>query len=51
MAEIPAATHEQTEGIEQVNRAISQIDEATQQNAALVQRAPGPGASKNPAFP
>ena len=39
MADISAATHEQTEGIEQVNRAIGQIDEATQQNAALVEQA------------
>ena len=34
MGEITAATQEQTSGIEQVNRAIAQIDEVTQQNAA-----------------
>ncbi|CAD6530980.1 Methyl-accepting chemotaxis protein III [Paraburkholderia hiiakae] len=39
MAEISAATHEQTEGIKPVNQAISQIDVATQQNAALVEQA------------
>ncbi|MEK0076790.1 methyl-accepting chemotaxis protein, partial [Bordetella pertussis] len=30
---------EQSSGIEQVNRAVSQMDEATQQNAALVEEA------------
>ncbi|RYG55413.1 MAG: hypothetical protein EON56_05660 [Alphaproteobacteria bacterium] len=34
-----AATQEQTAGIEQVSRAIVQIDQATQQNAALVEEA------------
>jgi methyl-accepting chemotaxis protein len=37
MAEITHATQEQTGGIEQVNIAIGQMDEATQQNAALVE--------------
>ena len=37
MAEITHATQEQTGGIEQVNLAIGQMDEATQQNAALVE--------------
>ncbi|MFP6561160.1 methyl-accepting chemotaxis protein [Paraburkholderia sp. B3] len=37
MREIEAATHEQSDGIEQVNRAIAQIDEVTQRNAALVE--------------
>jgi methyl-accepting chemotaxis protein len=37
MAEIASASHEQTGGIEQVNQAIAQMDEATQQNAALVE--------------
>jgi len=36
VAEIAAATREQASGIEQVNKAILQMDQATQQNAALV---------------
>lgn len=39
MSEITAASHEQSIGIEEVNRAISQMDETTQQNAALVEEA------------
>ncbi|MEN9865307.1 MAG: hypothetical protein RL748_897 [Pseudomonadota bacterium] len=39
MSEITAASQEQSEGIEQVNTAISQMDEMTQQNAALVEQA------------
>ncbi len=39
MAEITAASHEQSTGIEEVNRAIAQMDEVTQQNAALVEQA------------
>ena len=39
MAEITAASQEQSSGIEQVNRAINQMDEVTQQNAALVEQA------------
>ncbi|WP_321914417.1 MULTISPECIES: methyl-accepting chemotaxis protein [unclassified Paraburkholderia] len=39
MGEIETATHEQSDGIEQVNRAIAQIDEVTQRNAALVEEA------------
>lgn len=37
MAEITAATAEQSSGIEQVNCAIAQMDEVTQRNAALVE--------------
>jgi methyl-accepting chemotaxis protein len=37
--EITLASQEQSDGIEQVNLAITQIDEATQQNAALVEEA------------
>ena len=37
MAEITHASAEQTSGIEQVNAAIGQMDESTQQNAALVE--------------
>ena len=39
MGEIASASHEQTIGIEQVNSAIAQMDEVTQQNAALVEEA------------
>lgn len=39
MSEIRAASVEQTSGIEQVNQAIGQMDEVTQQNAALVEEA------------
>ena len=37
MAEITAASLEQSSGIEQVNQAITQMDQVTQQNAALVE--------------
>jgi methyl-accepting chemotaxis protein len=39
MAEIRAASVEQLAGIEQVNAAIAQMDQTTQQNAALVEQA------------
>jgi methyl-accepting chemotaxis protein len=39
MSEISAASHEQSQGIEEVNKAITQMDETTQQNAALVEQA------------
>ncbi|WP_332878793.1 methyl-accepting chemotaxis protein [Massilia sp. S19_KUP03_FR1] len=39
MGEIASASHEQTIGIEQINSAIAQMDEVTQQNAALVEQA------------
>jgi predicted HAD superfamily Cof-like phosphohydrolase len=39
VAEIAAASREQSSGIEQVNRAVMQMDEVTQQNAALVEQA------------
>src|SRR3546814_3760185 len=39
MGEISAASEEQSGGIDQVNRAVSQMDEVTQQNAALVEEA------------
>ncbi|MEY2115939.1 MULTISPECIES: methyl-accepting chemotaxis protein [Rhodanobacter] len=39
VAEIAAASHEQSAGIDQVNRAVMQMDEVTQQNAALVEEA------------
>jgi methyl-accepting chemotaxis protein len=39
MAEITTASSEQRSGIEQVNLAIAQMDDVTQQNAALVEQA------------
>ena len=39
MGEISAASDEQSIGIEQVSRAVTQMDEVTQQNAALVEQA------------
>ncbi|WP_312983785.1 methyl-accepting chemotaxis protein [Atlantibacter sp.] len=38
MREIASASQEQSRGIEQVNIAVSQMDEAAQQNAALVEQ-------------
>ena len=45
MAEITHASLEQTGGIEQVNRAIGQMDQVTQQNAALVEESAAAAAS------
>ena len=39
MGEITAASQEQTSGIDQINQAITQMDQVTQQNAALVEEA------------
>ena len=39
MTEISAASQEQTQGIEQLNEVVMQMDEGTQQNAALVEEA------------
>jgi methyl-accepting chemotaxis protein len=39
VAEIAAASREQSSGIEQVNRAVTQMDQITQQNASLVEQA------------
>jgi len=39
MGEITAASSEQTTGIEQINQALGQMDQVTQQNAALVEEA------------
>ena len=39
MGEISAASEEQSSGIDQVNRAVAQMDNVTQQNAALVEQA------------
>jgi len=45
MAEISVASQEQTTGIEQINQAITQMDQVTQQNAALVEEAAAAAAS------
>ncbi len=39
VARIAESSREQSQGIEQVNRAVTQMDEMTQQNAALVEEA------------
>jgi methyl-accepting chemotaxis protein len=39
MTEIAAASHEQSSGIEQINRAITQMDTVVQMNASLVEEA------------
>ena len=39
MKEISSASQEQSRGIEQVNQAVTQMDEVAQQNAALVEQA------------
>lgn len=39
VGEISSASQEQSDGIEQVNQAITQMDNTTQQNAALVEQA------------
>jgi methyl-accepting chemotaxis protein len=39
IAEIAASSQEQSSGIDQVNKAVMQLDEMTQQNAALVEEA------------
>ncbi|MGI4982437.1 MAG: methyl-accepting chemotaxis protein [Janthinobacterium lividum] len=45
MGEISAASEEQKGGIEQVNQAVAQMDQVTQQNAALVEEAAAAAAS------
>jgi len=45
MSEINAASIEQGAGIEQVNQAVTQMDDVTQQNAALVEEAAAAAAS------
>ncbi|MDR6743073.1 methyl-accepting chemotaxis protein [Herbaspirillum sp. 1173] len=39
VSEISSASRDQSEGIEQINLAVTQMDEVTQQNAALVEEA------------
>jgi len=45
MGEMRAATEEQSGGIEQVNQAVTQMDQMAQQNAALVEQAAAAAAS------
>jgi methyl-accepting chemotaxis protein len=45
MSEITSASQEQRTGIDQVNEAITQMDQVTQQNAALVEEAAAAAAS------
>ena len=45
MGEITSASAEQSVGIDQVNMAITQMDQVTQQNAALVEEAAAAAAS------
>jgi len=45
IGEISAATHEQSAGIGQVNASVTQLDEATQRNAALVEESAAAAAS------
>ncbi|WP_144111176.1 methyl-accepting chemotaxis protein [Paraburkholderia sp. BCC1886] len=45
MGEISSASREQSTGIEEVNRAVAQMDDVTQQNAALVEQAAAAAAS------
>jgi len=45
LGEITTASTEQSAGIEQVNRAIADMDGVTQQNAALVEEAAAAAAS------
>jgi methyl-accepting chemotaxis protein len=47
IGEISTATHEQTEGIGQVSDAVTQLDQVTQQNAALVEEAAAAAESLN----
>jgi len=39
MGEIRSASQDQSSGIDQINQAIGQMDQVTQQNAALVEEA------------
>ncbi len=45
MGEITSASHEQSVGIDEVNKAVGQMDQVTQQNAALVEEAAAASAS------
>ena len=45
MADISTSTREQNDGLEQINVAVSQMDQTTQQNAALVEESAAASAS------
>ena len=45
MGEIAATSQAQNSSISQINQAITQMDQVTQQNAALVEQAPAPAQS------
>jgi len=47
VAEISAASQEQSLGIEQINKTVVELDDMTQQNAALVEQAAAASASLN----
>ena len=47
MGEISAASHEQAMGVQQVGEAVSQMDQVTQQNAALVEEMAAAASSLN----
>jgi len=47
LGEMGASAHEQTIGIDQVNGAVTQLDQVTQQNAALVEESAAAAASLN----
>ncbi|WP_296447970.1 methyl-accepting chemotaxis protein [Rhodoferax sp. UBA5149] len=47
IGEISSSAHEQTSGIDQINQAIAQLDNVTQQNAALVEEAAAAADSLN----
>jgi methyl-accepting chemotaxis protein len=38
IAEVTSSSNEQSQGVEQVNQAVTALDQATQQNAALVEQ-------------
>ena len=47
MGEISAASQEQSEGVSQIGEAVTNMDQATQQNAALVEEMAAAAASLN----
>ncbi len=47
VAEISAASSEQAVGVEQVNKAINQLDQVTQQNASMLEQSTGTGEQMN----
>lgn len=47
MGEISAASHEQSSGVSQIGEAVTQMDQTTQQNAALVEEMAAAASSLN----